>query len=104
MTTKTYTSTRKRVKAAAEAKPAPKKRGLPAGSKTKDPLIKAYEQRPVDWEALAKKLQRALAAQIKETQALEELVESHQRRIFAMENQSWLSRLLNLIRMEKQNG
>ena len=94
----TYVSTRKRVKAAAaEAKPAPKKRGRPVGSKTKDPLIKAYESsKSVDWEALAKKLQRALAAEIKHGDAMEYEVSVLREHIHNLENRSWLSRTFNL--------
>lgn len=87
-----YVSTRKRVKAAAEA--APKKRGRPVGSKTK---------KPVDWEALAKKLQRALAAEIKKNDELEwginvyrQTLDSQLEVIDQLENRGWLSRLFNL--------
>lgn len=83
----TYVSTRKRVKAAAaEVKPAPKKRGRPAGSTTKT----------VDWEALAKKLQRALAAEIKHGDAMEYEVSVLREHIENLENRGWLSRLFNL--------
>lgn len=80
-----YVSTRKRVKAAAEA--APKKRGRPVGSKTK---------KPVDWEALAKKLQRALAAEIKHNDGLEYEISVLREHIYNLENRSWLSRMFNL--------
>ena len=86
----TYVSTRKRVKAAAaEVKPAPKKRGRPVGSKTKP--------KTVDWEALAKKLQRALAAEIKHGDAMEYEVSVLREHIHNLENRSWLSRTFNLM-------
>lgn len=100
--TKPYVSTRKRVKAAAEAKKplspvVAKKRGRPVGSKTKDPLVKAYESsKHVDWEALAKKLQRALAAEIKHGDAMEYEVSVLREHIHNLENRSWLSRTFNL--------
>ena len=85
----TYVSTRKRVKAAAaEVKPTPKKRGRPAGSTTKP--------KTVDWEALAKKLQRALAAEIKHGDAMEYEVSVLREHIVNLENRGWLSRLFNL--------
>lgn len=91
----TYTSTRKRVKQAA-AKPAPKKRGRPVGSKNKQAVVKAYEVKPVDWEKLAKKLQRALASEMKENQQLLWQIGYYKDRAEQLENQSWLSRLFNL--------
>ena len=54
------------------------------------------EKKFSDWEGLAKKLQRALAAQLNENKELELLVESHQQRIYELESKSWLSRLFNL--------
>ena len=96
--TKPYVSTRKRVKAAAEAKDAPKKLGRPVGSKNKPKTDKA-----VDWEALAKKLQRALAKQIQETEELEwqiriyrDTIDEQEVVIANLEDRSWLSRLFNL--------
>jgi hypothetical protein len=96
--TKEYVSTRKRVKAAAVAKDAPAKRGRPAGSKNKPKTDK-----PVDWEALAKKLQRALAKQIKDNERMEwqvsvyrQTIESQLQQFDELENRSWLSRLFNL--------
>jgi hypothetical protein len=56
-------------KPAVVAKTAPKKRGRPVGS-TKTPRDK-----PIDWEKLAKQLQVALASEIKENDALLQLVE-----------------------------
>ena len=54
------------------AKPVPKKRGRPAGSKNKVAFPAPKE--PVDWEKLAKQLQEALAAEMKENEALEAIV------------------------------
>lgn len=54
-------------KPAVVAKTAPKKRGRPAGSKNKQTDV-------VDWEKLAKQLQEALAAEMKENEALESIV------------------------------
>ena len=45
-----------------------KKRGRPAGSKNKP------KTKPVDWEKLSKQLQEALAAEMKENEALESIV------------------------------
>ena len=82
---------------------ATKKRGRPAGSKNKkktladypigaaipsDDFFKALEN-SVDWEKLAKRLQAALAAEMKLTQELN-------MRIAILEDRSWLSRLFNL--------
>jgi len=63
-------------KATVVAKTATKKRGRPAGSKNKKPAwpFPAPEQ-PVDWEKLAKRLQEALAAQIKEADSYKKLFE-----------------------------
>lgn len=44
------------------------KRGRPVGSKNKP------KEKPVDWEKLAKQLQAALAAEMKENEALEKIV------------------------------
>ena len=90
--TKPYVSTRKRVKAAAEEKkPLPKKRGRPAGVKNKPKLDK-----PVDWEALAKKLQRALASEMKFNDGLEYEISVLREHIHNLENRGWLSRMFNL--------
>jgi hypothetical protein len=51
-------------KPAVVAKTAPKKRGRPAGSKAKPKL------QPVDWEKLCKRLQEALASEMREADAL----------------------------------
>ena len=56
-------------KPAVVAKTAPKKRGRPVGS------ISKPKDKPVDWEKLAKQLQVALAAEIKENDALLKIVE-----------------------------
>ena len=77
--------------------------GKPRG-RGKDPMVVAVEasikkrdaKPQVDWEALAKKLQKALTAQINECKYLERIIESHQERIVELENKSWLSRLFNL--------
>lgn len=45
------------------------KRGRPVGSKNKP------KAKPVDWEKLAKQLQAALAAEMKENEALESILE-----------------------------
>lgn len=63
-----------------------KKRGRPAGSTAK----------PVNWEQLAKKLQRALAAEIKHGDAMEYEVSVLREHIENLENRGWLSRLFNL--------
>jgi hypothetical protein len=71
--------------------------GKPRNTRKRDPLIKAYEEsKPIDWESLARKLQRALIEQINECKHLERMIESHQQTIFDMENRSWFSRLFNL--------
>ena len=77
--------------------------GKPRG-KGNDPMVVAVEnarkkrdEKPsVDWEALAKKLQKALTAEINENLQLQHLIEIHQERIYKLENKSWLSRLFNL--------
>ena len=77
--------------------------GKPRG-RGKDPMVVAIEEsikqrdaKPqVDWEALAKKLQKALTAQINECKYLERIIESHQERIIQMENLTWFQRLFNL--------
>jgi len=58
------------------AKTAPKKRGRPVGSKNKDTISSTgwVPPKPVDWEKLAKQLQEALAAEMKENEALEAIV------------------------------
>ena len=73
-------------KATVVAKTATKKRGRPAGSKNK-PLSLSSEgwvpstvfanskEKKVDWEKLAKRLQEALAAEMKENEALKNLLE-----------------------------
>jgi len=53
------------------AKTAPKKRGRPVGSKNKTVTL----QKPVDWERLAKQLQEALAAQMRESDSYKKLFE-----------------------------
>ena len=63
-------------KPAVVAKTAPKKRGRPAGIKNKPPS-EGVEQwyadpKKVNWEALAKQLQVALASQIKDNDVLEQ--------------------------------
>lgn len=87
----TYTSTRKRVKETAVAKPAPKKAGRPLGSKNKPKVDK-----PVDWEDLAKKLQKALMKEMKKNEELEWQVKWYSDYLNELENRSWLSRLFNL--------
>ena len=87
----TYTSTRKRVKETAVAKPAPKKAGRPLGSKNKPKVDK-----PVDWEGLAKKLQKALMKEMKLTDELKWQVNFYENYFNEMENRSWFSRLFNL--------
>jgi hypothetical protein len=57
---------------------AAKKRGRPVGSKNKAKLPAFPIAKEVDWETLAKRLQEALANQIKETQQYEKLVEEFQ--------------------------
>jgi len=60
-------------KATVVAKTATKKRGRPVGSKNKIPF--PAPDQPVDWEKLAKRLQEALAAQIKEADSYKKLFE-----------------------------
>ena len=69
--------------------------GKPRG-RSPDPMVAAVDKVAVDWETLAKKLQKALTAQINECKYLERIIESHQERIIKLENKSWLSRLFNL--------
>jgi hypothetical protein len=61
-------------KAAVVAKTAPKKRGRPVGSKNKT----SAQQKPVDWEKLAKQLQQALAAEMRESDSYKNLFEELQ--------------------------
>ena len=58
-------------KPAVVAKTAPKKRGRPVGSKNKTVAL----QKPVDWERLAKQLQEALAAEMRESDSYKKLFE-----------------------------
>jgi hypothetical protein len=58
-------------KPAVIAKTAAKKRGRPVGSKNKVAPLK----KPVDWERLAKQLQEALAAQMRESDSYKKLFE-----------------------------
>jgi hypothetical protein len=60
-------------KATVVAKKATKKRGRPAGSKNK--VAFQAPKDPVDWEALAKKLQKALALEMKTVEGMEKLFE-----------------------------
>jgi thiamine kinase-like enzyme len=73
-------------KPAVIAKTAAKKRGRPVGSKNKPKIIKMLEVQvkegrkqankyPVDWERLAKQLQEALAAQMRESDSYKKLFE-----------------------------
>lgn len=67
-------------KPAVVAKTAPKKRGRPVGSKNSTTAAKALAKLggkapQVDWEKLAKQLQEALAAEMKENEALEKIIE-----------------------------
>jgi hypothetical protein len=55
-------------KATVVAKTATRKRGRPVGSKNKP------KEDTVDWEKLAKRLQEALATQIKENEIMEQLL------------------------------
>jgi hypothetical protein len=67
-------------KATVVAKTATRKRGRPAGSKNKPKTtiakasITSESSIKVDWEKLAKRLQEALAAQIKENEAMEKVL------------------------------
>ena len=58
-------------KPAVIAKTAAKKRGRPVGSKNKVAPL----QQPVDWEKLAKQLQKALAAEMRESDSYKKLFE-----------------------------
>jgi hypothetical protein len=62
-------------KPAVIAKTAPKKRGRPFGSKNKA----VTPQKPVDWEKLAKQLQQALAAEMRESDLYKKLFEDMQK-------------------------
>ena len=63
-------------KATVVAKTATKKRGRPVGSKNKPTDIPfPVPEKPVDWEALAKKLQKALAVEMKTVEGMEKLFE-----------------------------
>ena len=59
------------------------KRGRPVGSKNKpkvgEALAKLGGSQPVDWEKLAKRLQEALAAQIKEADQYKKIFEEMER-------------------------
>ena len=63
-------------KPAVIAKTAPKKRGRPVGSKNKIPF--PAPEKPVDWETLAKRLQEALAAEMRECDQYKKLFEDMQ--------------------------
>ena len=96
--TKPYVSTRKLVKEPAVVKPAPKKVGRPLGSKNKP-----KDDKPVDWESFAKKLQKALMKEMKKNDELEWAVEIYRKQldeqaavIEQLENRSWPSRTFNL--------
>ena len=58
-------------KPAVISKTAAKKRGRPVGSKNKT----SDQQKPVDWEKLAKRLQEALAAEMRESDSYKKLFE-----------------------------
>lgn len=75
----------------AVANSTPAKRGRPVGSKNKPKVDK-----PVDWEALAKKLQKALMKEMKKNDELEWQVKWYEDYLNELENRSWLSRLFNL--------
>lgn len=82
----------------AVAKSEPKKVGRPLGSKNKPKTDK-----PVDWEGLARKLQKALMKEMKKNEDLEwavgiyrEQLDEQEAVIEQLENRSWLSRLFNL--------
>jgi hypothetical protein len=60
-------------KATVVAKTATKKRGRPAGSKNKTAF--PVPKNSVDWEVLAKKLQKALALEMKTVEGMEKLFE-----------------------------
>lgn len=79
-------------KPAVIAKTAAKKRGRPVGSKNKPKTVSSEgwvpstpfpndKQLATDWEKLAKRLQEALAAQIKEADAYKKLWEEFQDKI-----------------------
>jgi len=87
---------------------ATKKRGRPAGSKNK-PLLLSSEgwvpstvfanskEKKVDWEKLAKRLQEALAAEMKENEALQAIVEDFKKVIRIDSSFTFFDRLKFLI-------
>jgi hypothetical protein len=79
----------KPTKPAVVAKTAPKKRGRPAGSKSKPKPI------DVDWEKLAKQLQVALAAEMKDNEDQQDVIDN----MFAeaLRNRTFYERLVCLV-------
>lgn len=92
-------------KPAVVVKTAPKKRGRPVGSKNKlkfdgQARVKAAAalaalggKDKVDWETLAKRLQGALAIEMKTTESLENLFEEFKAKVVIAERMSFLGRL-----------
>ena len=64
-------------KPAVAAKTVAKKRGRPAGKKNAPKKIVMSYEAAVDWEALAKNLQQALAGEMKDNEMLEELLQHY---------------------------
>lgn len=79
------------------AKTAPKKRGRPAGSKNKTVSSEGWVPPPTDWEKLAKQLQEALAAEMKENEALQAIVEDFKKVIRLDSSFTFVDRLKFLI-------
>ena len=94
---------------------AAKKLGRPVGSKNKpkNPMVAdvidaqkkqlQYQKQAIDWESLAKKLQKALMKEMKKNEDLEwafgiyrKQIDEQEAVIEQLENRSWLSRLFNL--------
>jgi hypothetical protein len=74
-----------------------KKRGRPAGSKNKTVSSEGWVPPPTDWEKLAKRLQEALATEMKENEALKEVVEDFKKVIRLDSSFTFVDRLKFLI-------
>jgi hypothetical protein len=74
-----------------------KKRGRPAGSKNKTVSSEGWVPPPTDWEKLAKRLQEALATEMKENESLKEVVEDFKKVIRLDSSFTFVDRLKFLI-------
>lgn len=77
--------------------------GKPRNTRKKTEDLPTFTENGVDWETLAKKLQRALAKQINENDQLKwevsvyrETLDSQLKSIEELESRSWIQRLFNL--------